>query len=262
LLRGTSITPQELDDAIMAELGLEAVPIATQAYPRKLDFEVARALAGAAGSASRFANDLTFLQSPAVGELAEPFGARQVGSSAMPFKRNPIRAESMVALGKFVASQLPQFWENAAEPQLERRMSDSANRRIALPQMFLALDEMLMRLRYIVEGLIVNEAMIARNLQRYGPFAATEPLLMALVKRGADRQKMHEVVKRHAMSAWEATQSGAENPLIELLAADGEVNQYLDSDEARRIADPSNYVGDAPARAKDFAAGLRAMLAD
>ncbi|MBC7317425.1 MAG: adenylosuccinate lyase, partial [Chloroflexi bacterium] len=181
-------------------------------YPRKMDYRILAFLAGVAQSAHKFALDVRLLQSPVFGELSEPFGAQQVGSSAMPFKRNPITSESICSLARFVAGLPVIAWENAAQSALERTLDDSANRREILPAAFLAVDEILNRLRRIVTGLRIGEQGIARNLATYGPFAATEPLLMALVKAGANRQEMHECLREASMAAWAAIQQGEPNP--------------------------------------------------
>jgi adenylosuccinate lyase len=252
LLQGRSMTPQELERRVMERLGLEAFPVATQTYPRKQDWLVLTGLASAAQSLQKFAFDLRVLQAPPFGELSEPFRARQVGSSAMPFKRNPVISESICSLARYVAALPSVAWHNAADSLLERTLDDSANRRLILPQAFLAVDAMLGLARRVVEGLTVQEEGIARNLFIYGPFAATEALLMELVKAGADRQAMHELIRQHSMVSWEAIQRGEENPLIERLRADETVLSYLRAEEVDALLDVSGYVGDAPARCETF----------
>ncbi|MER3515278.1 MAG: adenylosuccinate lyase, partial [Chloroflexota bacterium] len=144
LLADRDITAAELEAQVMARLGLEAFPVTGQTYPRKQDWRVLNVLAGIAASLHKFAFDLRLLQSPAFGEMAEPFGASQVGSSAMPFKRNPVNAEKLCSLARFVAALPAVAWENAALSLLERTLDDSANRRLILPEAFLATDEMLL----------------------------------------------------------------------------------------------------------------------
>ena len=141
------MTPDELESRIMRALGLEAVPVATQTYPRKQDYQVLSALAGLGQSLYKFAFDLRILQSPPIGEWAEPFGARQVGSSAMPFKRNPIDAENIDSLARHLAALPRVAWDNAAHSLLERTLDDSANRRSVLPEAFLIADELLLARR-------------------------------------------------------------------------------------------------------------------
>ncbi len=238
---------------IMQRLAFEAFPITTQVYPRKQDWLVLNALAGLAQSLYKFAFDLRLLQSPPIGEWSEPFREeRQVGSSAMPFKRNPINAEKVDSLARYLAALPRVAWDNAAHSLLERTLDDSANRRLILPDAFLASDELLITGQRLIEGLRVNETAVAKNLRDYGTFAATERLLMALVQRGADRQAMHEVIREHAMAAWRAVAQGRANPLAERLSADETVLRYLAKEEVLRLLDASEYVGDAPQRAKAF----------
>jgi adenylosuccinate lyase len=261
LLEGTGMSPIELEARVMDALDLESFPVATQVYPRKQDWQVLNALAGLAGSLYKFAFDLRVLQSPAFGEWSEPFGSKQVGSSAMPFKRNPIRAENIDSLARFVASLPRVAWDNAAHCLLERTLDDSGNRREILPAAFLATDEILKKARRILGDLRIYEGAIERNLATYGDFAATERVLMALMRSGADRQVMHEVIRSHAMDAWAAVQGGAEdNPLPESLSRDPAVQTYLDPDRVRELFDVKSHVGDAPSRARMMADRLRAQV--
>ncbi|MEZ4658187.1 MAG: lyase family protein [Caldilineaceae bacterium] len=184
-------------------MGLEAFAAATQTYPRKQDWLVLNALAGLCGSLHKFAFDLRILQSPPIGEWSEPFGAKQVGSSAMPFKRNPIAAENIDSLARWVAALPRVAWDNAALSLLERTLDDSANRRFALPEAFLITDEILGRACQLMEGLRIWPGPTARNLRDYGVFAATERVLMAAVKAGGDRQVLHEVIREQSLVAWQ-----------------------------------------------------------
>jgi adenylosuccinate lyase len=259
LLAGSGMTASQLEQRVMAALNLEPFSATTQVYPRKQDWMVLNALAGLAGSLYKFAFDLRFLQSPPIGEWAEPFGRHQVGSSAMPFKRNPVNAENMDSLARWVAA-LPRIaWDNAAHSLLERTLDDSANRRIILPEGFLATDELLCRAERLLGGLQVNEAAVARNLAVYGTFAATERVLMEAVRAGADRQAMHELIRRHSMAAWSALADGQENPLVEQLAADPALLDHLPAERIRGLMDASSYVGDAPKRARAVAQAIRGM---
>jgi adenylosuccinate lyase len=243
----------EFEGKLSAKLDLPFYPIASQVYPRKQDYEIVSALAGLGASLYKFAFDLRLLQSPPLGELGEPFGEKQVGSSAMPFKRNPVRAEKINSLARYLAA-LPRIaWDNAAHSLLERTLDDSANRRIFLPEACLAADELLRTANSLLKGLRVDEAAMSRNLTIYGPFAATERVLMALVKAGADRQEMHERLRGHAMKAWEALRSGGENPLASLLCQDAILTEYLTEEELRRLMDARSHVGDAPRRAREMA---------
>jgi adenylosuccinate lyase len=257
LLEGTGMSTAEFERQVMALLDLESFAVSTQTYPRKQDGLVLNALAGLAGTVYKFAFDLRLLQSPPLGEWGEPFGRKQVGSSAMPFKRNPIRSETIDSLGRFVAALPRVAWDNAAHSLLERTLDDSANRREVLPSAFLAADELLRRVSGILGGLRIDRAAIGRNLTRYGTFAATERLLMELGKRGADRQEMHEVIREHSLTAWAAAQEG-ENPLRVLLSEDERIGAYLSPQEVVALLDASAYVGDAPLRARALAKQLRA----
>jgi len=258
LLDGASAAA--LEARVMEQLGLVAFPVATQTYPRKQDWQVGSALAGIAGSLYKFAFDLRLLQSPPIGEWAEPFGAQQVGSSAMPFKRNPIKAENIDSLGRWVAAQVSVLWDNAAHSLLERTLDDSANRRLVLPGIFLAVDEMLLQAESLLKGLFINESGIERNLAIYAPFAAVEKLLMALAKVGADRQAMHERLREHSLAAWGAVQAGKKNPLLDLLLGDAALLALLPESEIRAAMDAGGYVGDAPQRAREMAQSIRALV--
>jgi adenylosuccinate lyase len=250
----------EFEQRLSQRLDLPFFPVASQVYPRKQDYLLVSALAGLGGSLYKFAFDLRLLQSPLLGEWAEPFGKKQVGSSAMPFKRNPISAEKIDSLGRLLA-QFPRLaWDNAAHSLLERTLDDSANRRTMLPEAFLICDELLRTASRLVNGLVINETAMARNLALYGPFAAIERVLMALVKAGADRQAMHERLRQHSLSAWPAIHSGAPNPLIDLLSSDEILLAYLPTDEIRRLMDAGVHLGDAPQRALALAKQIRLAL--
>jgi adenylosuccinate lyase len=260
LLEGTAITAAQLEQQVMDRLGLVACEVATQTYPRKQDWLIGNALAGIAGSLYKFAFDLRLLQSPPLGEWSEPFGEKQVGSSAMPFKRNPIKAENLDSLGRWIAAQTQVLWDNAAHSLLERTLDDSANRRVVLPELFLGVDEMLLQAEKLIQGLRLHPPAIERNLATYGPFAGVEALLMALGKVGADRQAMHEHLREHSLAAWAVIQGGAPNPLIETLAQDATLHRYLSEAQIRRCLNIDHYLGDAPARAKNLAQKIRATL--
>ena len=256
-LLGAAALP-DFQASLSRRLGLRFFPVTTQVYPRKQDYEIISALAGLGASLYKFAFDLRLLQSPPIGEWSEPFGARQVGSSAMPFKRNPINAEKIDSLARQLA-QLPRLaWDNAAHSLLERTLDDSANRRSSLPEAFLIADELLRAATRICEGLRVDEDALARNLARYGPFAATERVLMSLARAGADRQKMHAQIRKLAMQAWESVRRGEENPLPELIASEPAFLAYLPAADLRAGMDASGYLGDAPRRARLVAARIRA----
>jgi adenylosuccinate lyase len=237
----------------MAEkLGLNFFDVVSQTYPRSQDYRLLSILAGMGAVLYKFAFDLRILQSPGFGELAEPFGEDQVGSSAMPFKKNPIQAEKINSLGRYLA-QLPRIaWDNAAHSLLERTLDDSANRRIIIPEAFLCADEMLDASLYILKDLVVNKSRIKQNLETYGPFAATEKLLMLLVKAGADRQKMHGLIRGHALKAWAAVQKGEPNPLADLLIEDQEIQDFLSAEQISDSMSGLSYLGDTIKRSRDM----------
>ncbi len=266
LLEGTEMTPAALEARVMEELDLTPFPVATQTYPRKQDWLVLNALAGLAGSLYKFAFDLRILQSPAFGEWSEPFGEHQVGSSAMPFKRNPIRSENINSLARFVATLPRVAWDNAAHSLLERTLDDSGNRREVLPSAFLATDEILGTAQIVIGDLRIYDGAIGRTLAAYGDFAATERLLMALVGAGASRQEMHELIRERSMQAWQAVQGGTStsvpaNPLPQLLSQDRRVTEYLPEAKVLALFDARGHVGDAPARARAMAAKVVGTLA-
>jgi adenylosuccinate lyase len=251
----------EFEIQLSTRLGLPFFPVTTQTSPRKQDYRVIAALAGLGGSVYKFAFDLRLLQAPGIGEMAESFGKRQIGSSAMPFKRNPINAERINSLGRVLA-QMPRLaWDNAANSLLERTLDDSANRRTLLPESFLITDELVQTCTKILDGLQVNQTGIERNLRLFGPFAATERVLMALGKAGADRQAMHERLRQHALAAWDRFQAGEPNPLIELVCQDSEFLRYIEESEMRSLMDASHHLGDAPQRARYLAETIRQAVA-
>jgi adenylosuccinate lyase len=262
LLAASGWTARQLEERVMAKLGLSAFEVATQTYPRKQDLIVVNVLAGLAASLHKFAFDLRILQSPPIGEWSEPFGEKQVGSSAMPFKRNPIVAENVNSLTRLVAALPRVAWDNAALSLLERTLDDSASRRLVLPEAFLLIDEGLRQSCSLVNGLQVWPGPTARNLRDYGIFAATERVLMEGVKAGGDRQTLHEVIREHSMAAWAAVQAGEDNPLAARLAGDTRLTALVPAAALPGLLDASVHVGDAPERTHALAATIRRKLAD
>jgi adenylosuccinate lyase len=248
------------EERLSQELNLPFYAVSTQTYPRKQDYQVIGALAGLGASLHKLAFDLRLLQSPPVGELSEPFGSRQVGSSAMPFKRNPINAEKIDSLARLLAALPEVAWHNAANSLLERTLDDSANRRSILPEAFLIIDELLITARRIIKGLVINREAIQRNLDSYAPFAATERIMMAAASAGADRQKMHERLRELAMAAWQEVQSGRPNPLIADLESDAWITTYLSPEQIEALAVIEAYTGIAPQRARQTASRVRTLL--
>ncbi len=260
LLAGTSTSAGQFEARMMDALGIAAFPVASQTYPRKQDWRVLSALSGLAASLSKLAYDLRLLQSPLSGEFAEPFGAHQVGSSAMPFKRNPIASEKIDSLGRLVASFTDVAWQNAALAFLERSLDDSANRREILPVAFLATEEMLLVAERIIRGLRFDQAAAHRTFDRFAPFAATEPVLLAAVSAGGDRQALHEHLRELSMQAWHDLSGGKPNPLPGLLADSPVLRRYLTADTVAELSAPQSHIGDAPERAIAFANDILSQL--
>lgn len=256
----SSMTAFELESKVMEALNLRPYPITGQTYPRKQDWQTISALAGLASSLYKFAFDLRVLQSPAIGEWREPFAERQIGSSAMPFKRNPINAEKTNSLARIISALTQTAWDNASHSLLERTLDDSANRREMLPVAFLAADELLRVTKRLLSGLQINQQAIENNLAKYGVFSGVERVLMAAVKNGGDRQAIHEHLRQHSLIAWDAISRNQPNPLIDLLANSDVLLQYLTSVQIRELIDISSYVGDAPQRSLDFANQIRTAI--
>ncbi len=260
LLEGTGMDTAEMEAVAMRFLDLPQFEITGQTYPRSQDLLLVNCLAELASALHKFALDFRLMQSPAIGEWSEPFARDQVGSSAMPFKRNPILSENICSLARYVASLPSVAWENTAHSALERTLDDSANRRLFMPEAFLAVDEMLLKALRLVSGMVVDETAVARNLARFGPFAATERLLMALVVAGADRQEAHEWIRQAALMARQAVEKGEDNPLTGLLISDGRITKYLNPAEIKGSLDAGQYIGTAPERTAAFVIKLRSTL--
>lgn len=260
LLEGTDFTPRDMEAHVMNALDLPAFEVANQTYPRRQDWEIISALAGLALTFNKFAFDLRILQSPPFGEWHEPFGKSQIGSSAMPFKRNPINAENMNSLARLVAGLPGILWQNAAYNLLERTLDDSGNRREVLPTAFLATDELLKRMMRLVKNMTIDDFAVQRNLKVYGTFAASERLLMEAVRQGGNRQVLHEVIRENSLIAWQAVQHGKANPLTDLLTEDERLLALLSGTEIRELLKYDDYVGDAPQRARNLAQNIREKL--
>jgi adenylosuccinate lyase len=251
---------ERFEFSLSQKLELPFYPVSTQTYPRKQDYQILSALAGLGASLHKFAFDLRLLQSPPLGEISEPFAKKQVGSSAMPFKRNPINAEKMNSLARQLSVYPQVAWHNAANSLLERTLDDSANRRTMLPESFLICDELLKVTLKLISDLNIHQTAIQRNLDQYAPFACTERVMMAAGKRGADRQEMHECLREHALRAWQEVQHGLTNTLITKLKSDPVILNYLSAEEIDLLSDVNGYVGIAPQRAKEIAEDIQQTL--
>ncbi|MFC6276465.1 adenylosuccinate lyase [Psittacicella hinzii] len=235
---------QALDNLVTQMAGFkQKQEVSGQTYDRKQDTFVLQTLADIASSAHKFTNDFRLLQH--LKELEEPFGKKQIGSSAMAYKRNPMRCERISALAKFVLSLEINGHLVHSTQWFERTLDDSANKRLSYPQAFLAVDAMLLVLQNIAEGIVVYEKMITRNVMRELPFMATEDIIMDAVKKGMDRQEVHEIIRELSMEqARLVKQEGQDNRLIEAIIADGRLP--ISAHEIKDLLQPSNYIGFAP----------------
>jgi adenylosuccinate lyase len=249
LFDGDDAKVRELDRLFARRIGFTgSFAVTGQTYARKQDSQILALLAGIAESCHKLGTDLRLLQG--MGEISEPFGAHQVGSSAMAYKRNPIRAERMCALSRRLITDAMNGPLNAATQWLERSLDDSANRRLVLPDSFLLADAILGLAAGIVHGLTVNESRIRFHVGRELPFMATESLLMKATLAGGDRQHLHEIIRQHSMTAHEAVSRGDENPLIELLKQDSEFT--LDERVIEEVLDPQQFIGRSTQQVLDF----------
>jgi adenylosuccinate lyase len=250
LFDGDHARVEELDRRVAEAFGFtESYPVSGQTYSRKVDSQVTAALNGLAESAHRFGSDLRLLAHER--EVEEPFEAAQIGSSAMAYKRNPMRAERMCSIARFAMALPAAASQTAATQWLERTLDDSAARRLVIPQMFLAVDALLSLYLNVVPGLVVHPAMVARHVADELPFMATENLLMAAVQAGGDRQNLHERIRTHSLAAAARLKSGAVgNDLIERLQSDPAFPP-LDFDT---VLEPTRFVGRAPEQVEAFLA--------
>lgn len=250
LFRGDHGKVRELERRIAEKLGIPRVfPVTGQTYPRKADAQILDALSGIAQSAAKFGADMRLLQHE--GELLEPFESEQIGSSAMAYKRNPMRAERIGALARHIISLQANGAHTAAAQWLERTLDDSANRRLTLPEAFLAVDAMLLLVGNVAGGIEVRERVIGRHVQEQMPFMATERWLMLGVQGGGDRQELHEVVRTHSMAVHEAVAGGASNDLMERLANDAAFGG-IDRAQLAAELDPTRYTGRSAAQVREF----------
>ncbi len=241
-----------LEEKIAAEMGFDrVVPVSGQTYSRKMDAAVLSTLSGIAQSASKFATDLRMLCH--LKEVEEPFEANQIGSSAMPYKRNPMRSERICSLARYVMVDAMNPAVTAASQWFERTLDDSANKRISVPEAFLAVDAILSIYANVAAGMIVHEKVIARHVAEELPFMATENIMMDAVKRGGDRQEIHERIRQLSLEAGHTVkEEGLPNDLIDRIAADPAFG--LTREELEAHLDPAAYIGRCPQQVEEFLA--------
>ena len=251
LFEGDDEKVRQLDAKVCAAMGFErSIAVSGQTYTRKVDTWVLSALADICGSAAKFASDLRLLAHER--EMEEPFGKKQIGSSAMAYKRNPMRSERICSLARFVHSLATSPRETHANQWLERTLDDSANRRLVITEAFLATDAILNLMVDVTAGLVVNKAMIRRNMHDELAFMATENVIMRGTKAGGDRQELHERVRVLSMEAVTRMKTeGVANDLLERMKNDDLLGPHVDD----AAIDPQNYVGRSPAQVDDFLNG-------
>jgi len=247
---------RQLDRIVTEKMSFPGpLPVTGQTYTRKLDAFVLGVVAGVAASAAKFSGDIRMLQ--AFGEIEEPFEKEQVGSSAMAYKRNPMRSERMASLARFVNSLEGNANQTHAVQYFERTLDDSANRRLAIPEMFLATDAIMLLMANVASGLEVHPAVINRRLSAELPFMATEQLIVRAVRAGGDRQVVHETIRKHSLAAAAALKDGADsNDLLERLGRDKSFGVKLE--DLRGAIEPSRFIGRAPEQVDEF---LRDVIA-
>lgn len=250
LFDGDADKIRALDKKIAEKTGFKGVlPVSGQTYTRKIDSQVLSVLSGIAQSAAKFSNDIRLLQH--MKEIEEPFEKGQIGSSAMAYKRNPMRSERIAGLARYVISDAQNPAITAAAQWFERTLDDSANRRISIAEGFLAVDGILSLYLNVADGLVVYDKMIERHLSDELPFMATENIMMDAVKyRGGDRQSLHEKIRVHSMNAGMQVKNGGKNDLVDRIAADPAFG--MTKDEIIAVLKPENFVGLAPVQVEDF----------
>lgn len=249
LYEGDTAKIDEMNRMIAADFGFDrCYDVCGQTYPRKADSRILNALCAVAQSAYRMAGDIRLLQHDR--QLSEPFETDQIGSSAMAYKRNPMRCERICSLSRYLMTDAANAPLTASQQWLERTLDDSANRRISLPEGFLAADAILRLVQNVVAGLTVNRAIVDRTLREYLPFIATENLMMEAVKKGGDRQQIHEIIRRASMQATKGMQEGAPCDLVERLAAEPTFGMTVEEIEA--VLKPEAYIGRAVQQVEDY----------
>jgi adenylosuccinate lyase len=249
LFHGNHDKVRALEAHVCRAMGFDrALPVTGQTYTRKIDAQVLGVVSGIATSAAKFSSDIRMLQS--FGELSEPFESGQIGSSAMAYKKNPMRSERIASLARYVCALEPNANQTHAVQYFERTLDDSANRRLVIPEAFLATDAILLLMENVARGLEVHRARIRHRIMDELPFMATEQLIVRAVEAGADRQEIHEVIRRHSVEAAAAMKNdGQSNDLLARLANDREFPREVDLDAA---TDPMRYVGRSPQQVDEF----------
>ncbi|MBQ2887761.1 MAG: adenylosuccinate lyase [Firmicutes bacterium] len=259
LFGGDTAKIDEMNRMIAAEFGFAGCfDVCGQTYPRKLDARILNCLSSVAQSCYRMANDIRLLQHDR--QIEEPFEKDQIGSSAMAYKRNPMRSERICSLARYLMTDVLNTHITASVQWLERTLDDSANRRISLPEGFLCADAVLRLAQNVTDGLHVNEKIIEKTVREYLPFIATENLMMEAVKRGGDRQKLHEIIRRCSMAASARMKNGEECDLLARLAAEQEF--CLTEVEMNKLLEPALYIGRCPEQVDALLAKVRPLLAD
>lgn len=250
LFEGDHEKVKELDKKIAEKMGYDKYfPVSGQTYSRKMDTRVLNVLSGIAASAHKFSNDIRLLQH--LKEIEEPFEKNQIGSSAMAYKRNPMRSERIASLSRYVMTVNMNPAITSATQWFERTLDDSANKRISVPEAFLAVDGILDLYMNVVDGLVVYDKVITKRLMSELPFMATENIMMDAVKKGGDRQELHERIRQLSMQAGaNVKERGLDNNLLELIAADPVFN--LSVEELEETMDPAKYVGRSPEQVEEF----------
>lgn len=241
---------KELDSKIAEKMGYESCfPVSGQTYPRKLDSQILNILSGIAQSACKFSNDIRLLQH--LKQIEEPFEKSQIGSSAMAYKRNPMRSERISSLSRYVIADALNPAITAATQWFERTLDDSANKRISIPEAFLAVDAILSLYINVVDGLVVYPKVIYQQFMREIPFMATENIMMDAVKKGGDRQELHEKIRVYSMEAGKTVKlEGKDNNLVDLIANDPAFG--LTKEDITSILKPENFIGRSPEQVSDF----------
>ena len=260
LFDGDEEKVKELERLIAKDVGFEGVvPVSGQTYSRKIDSGVLATLSGVAQSASKFSNDLRILQN--FKEMEEPFEKHQIGSSAMPYKRNPMRSERMTSLSRYVMTAALNPALTASTQWFERTLDDSANRRVAIAEAFLGVDAILNIYINVADGLVVYPKVIRKRVMHELPFMATENIMMSAVKKGGDRQDLHERIREHSLAAAKRVkEEGLDNDLISRIEADPAF--MLGRDDLDGVLDPEKYTGRAPQQVTEFINGVVKPILD